>query len=67
MSQINLFKCDACKKQVPAKYNGEHYLPPVGWVQLVDTDTVKNTGEHLCTDCLPKTPQNKQKRLRSKK
>lgn len=67
MSQINLFKCDACKKKVPARYNGEHFLPPVGWVSLVDTDQCRNTGEHLCINCLPNTPRNKYKKIKAKK
>lgn len=62
MSAIHEFKCDGCKTRVKARYNGEHYLPPVGWVELTDANTVRSTGEHLCSNCLPKTPQNKGKR-----
>lgn len=62
MSVIHEFKCDSCKTKVKAIYNGEHYLPPRGWVSLHDMNTVRDTGEHLCPACLPKTPQNKGKR-----
>lgn len=62
MSAIHEFKCDSCKLKVPAKYNGEHYLPPHNWVELFDTNRSIATGEHLCNNCLPKTPQNKGKR-----
>lgn len=54
MSQIHEFKCDACKRKVTAKYNGEHFLPPDGWVQLYCDNLAEMTGEHICDKCRPK-------------
>lgn len=49
MSAIHKFRCDCCKIEVDAGYNGEHYLPPVDWVELFDRD-VYSKG-HLCNVC----------------
>lgn len=60
MTAIHEFKCDTCNKRTPAKYNGVHWLPPVGWVDLFDNNTVRTTGEHLCDKCRP--PKKKEKK-----
>jgi hypothetical protein len=54
MSAIHTVKCDACGNVANTKYNGEHHLPPQGWVELWDTHTALCTGEHLCPKCRPK-------------
>lgn len=59
MSQIHQFKCDACKKRVDAIYNGEHYLPPEGWVDLADSNTTDFTGQNMCPKCVPKSGKDK--------
>lgn len=50
------FSCDGsgCKEKVKALYNGEHYLPPIGWVQLYDENQAQCLDYHLCPDCRPK-------------
>jgi hypothetical protein len=53
MSAYHEFKCDACCKTVPATYNGEHWLPPHGWVEIFDIHRAQTTGEHLCEKCKP--------------
>lgn len=50
MSAIHAFKCDSCKKQVDAKYNGCHYLPPHGWVDIMDSIKVEVIA-HMCELC----------------
>lgn len=50
MSRINNFRCDSCKVEAKAEYNGEHHLPPKGWVNLHDFNLVQDVG-HLCTIC----------------
>ena len=67
MSRINKFKCDYCKKVVDARWNGEHFLPPDHWASIYDERLAAKTGEHICNNCLPKTPLNKYKRDKSKK
>lgn len=54
MSTIHEFKCDGCRKKVPAKYNGEHWLPPDGWMALWDPLQAECTDEHLCEKCRPR-------------
>lgn len=50
MSRINAFECDSCKEVEEAKWNGEHYLPPDGWVNLHDFNLAQDVG-HLCGIC----------------
>lgn len=50
MSRINEFKCDSCRDSQPAEWNGEHWLPPKGWIDLHDFNTVNDIG-HLCNIC----------------
>lgn len=51
MSQSNEFKCDNCLRKVKANYNGEHYLPPSGWIQLYDPNEARCKDLHLCEIC----------------
>ena len=61
MTQIHEFKCDSCKTKVKSIWNGEHYLPPHGWVELFDVNFARATGEHLCPKCTPKKPKRSKK------
>ena len=54
MSKIHLVVCDKCGETVHAKYNGEHYLPPFGWVELTNSCTLQSTGNHFCNVCAKK-------------
>lgn len=57
MSEIHQFKCDGCKKKVNSYYNGEHHLPPEGWVQLWDVVMAELLEQHLCVSCAPRRPK----------
>ena len=54
MSFIRAIKCDNCLIRVQPKFNGEHWLPPIGWVEIYNPDLAENTGQHLCPKCKPK-------------
>ena len=57
MSEIHQFKCNRCKTKVDSNYNGEHHLPPDGWVQLWDSNKAEMIDTHLCPKCYPKRPK----------
>lgn len=63
MSRINEFKCDTCNKRAKAKYNGEHWLAPQGWVQLYDDNKADMLDIHMCDVCKPKPRKKKEKAL----
>lgn len=46
--------CDKCKTKADLKYNGEHYLPPEGWLELWDSNKAELIDQHLCPKCAPK-------------
>lgn len=50
MSKLFQFRCDSCNLYAEAKFNGEHYLPPKGWCELIDTETTCHVA-HLCDVC----------------
>lgn len=54
MTAIHEFKCNGtgCKVRATAHYNGEHFLPPPGWLELQDPKMVELVG-HLCVKCAP--------------
>lgn len=54
MSMIHTVRCNRCGREAKTKYNGEHHLPPKGWVELWDPHEAQCTGEHLCNKCVPK-------------
>ncbi len=58
MSTYHEFKCDWCLRRVKVTYNGEHYLPPQGWVQLYDPTTALTLDLHTCEKCF-KDPRTK--------
>lgn len=51
MSEAHEFRCNSCGHVKKAYYNGEHYLPPKGWVEFYDANEGKNIGVHLCDGC----------------
>lgn len=51
MTQIHQFYCDICTKKAAATWNGEHWLPPKGWIDLVDGVTCRSTKKHICQKC----------------
>ena len=53
MSIKHEFKCDKCKRKALANYNGEHYLPPRGWVKMYDENLADMLNYHLCDRCKP--------------
>lgn len=53
VSAIHKFKCDKCSRTVDAKWNREHWLPPVGWAEIHDSASTNLIG-HLCEKCVPK-------------
>lgn len=60
MTAIHEFKCDGCRKKIKAYYNGEHWLPPTGWVEIMDSDRAELTGDHLCEKCRPKVKKSRE-------
>lgn len=50
MSKKFQFECDSCHHLAEAKYNGEHYLPPKGWVEMTEVQSMGQVG-HLCDIC----------------
>jgi len=53
MTAIHQFQCDRCLAKVSAHFNREHWLPPLGWVELWDNNAAKLNGLHLCDSCAP--------------
>lgn len=51
MSLKHTFTCNRCENKIDAKYNGEHFLPPEGWMELYDPLTAKTLDIHLCKRC----------------
>lgn len=43
--------CSMCNKESDMKYNGEHYLCPVGWYEFYDDYNSKHTNIHICDVC----------------
>lgn len=64
MSAIHEFKCNYCGKRAAAKYNGEHYLAPNGWLQLYDDNLAHAIDQHVCDSC---RPQKRKSRSKAKK
>ena len=62
MSFIAKHKCDSCGKTSESIFNGEHWLPPVGWSEILDAHTGNNLKLSLCPECIAKLskPQSKQ-------
>lgn len=60
------YKCDLCGRKAPAKYNGEHWLVPVGWVQLWDDNLARTIDEHICSNCKPKPKKAKRTQMAHK-
>lgn len=55
----HLVICDSCKAKSNLSYNGEHYLPPKGWMELYDDNLARHTEVHLCPKCHPKAKKKK--------
>lgn len=53
MTAIHEYRCDACGVRVEAKWNREHWLPPQGWMRLVDANLEVTKGE-VCPKCIAK-------------
>lgn len=51
MSLKHTFTCERCDKKVEAKYNGEHYLPPPEWIEILDPKSGCSLNKHLCGRC----------------
>lgn len=54
MTKIHLVQCNRCVNKAPLEWNGEHWLTPDNWVELMDPLTVDVVG-HLCPTCNPVT------------
>lgn len=52
MTAVNQFQCDGCEKSFDARFNGEHWVPPLGWGEFVDSETGSNLGLHACPSCI---------------
>jgi hypothetical protein len=61
MSKDFNFKCDKCSKKVAAIFNGEHWLPPETWAEIVSSKTVEVIG-HICGLCNPVKPKSNEKK-----
>lgn len=64
MSLKHEFKCDSCGKKAESRFNGEHHLPPAGWVQLYDANSARTLNEHLCDVCRPKRKGERKQRTK---
>ena len=53
MTEIHEYKCDYCLARAPLKYNGEHWLPPIGWTNLYDFNKAEHEKIHVCPSCRP--------------
>jgi len=49
------YGCEVCGEHEDARWNGEHYLVPFGWVNLVDQETGFEVDMQLCRQCKPET------------
>lgn len=54
MSQFHEYQCNCCGVRVSSQYNGEHFLPPVGWMALLSPHTTQTDGNHICPRCFKK-------------
>jgi hypothetical protein len=57
--KLHEVKCDSCEEKAPLKYNGEHWLVPVGWMELYDENEAKNIDIHVCKKCISLKKGNK--------